>query len=168
MLCSPRLANKMSQFEVLTDYLMRSDHAPIMCKIGLDKAFKVVVNSPKPRYNFKKSDWNKFGQLLDSMITNVDSENISDLNEILSSAIIESADQSIPKILKKSSKNYPPHIIELIKLRKEIMSKKKKISHDKLGTYNTEYNRLTCSIKLAIKTHIEKKLSLSRLFKYFL
>ena len=136
---------------------MGSDHAPIMCKIGLDKAFKVVVNSPKPRYNFNKLDWIKFGQLLESKITHVDSENISDLNEMFSSAIIESADQSIPKVLKISSKNYPPHIIELIKLRREVRRKKKKICFDKLGTYNNEYNKLTCSIKLVIRTHIEKK-----------
>ena len=61
---------------------------------------------------------------------------------MFSSAIIESADQSIPKILK---------------LRREVRRKKKKNCFDKLGTYNTEYNKLTCSIKLAIRTHIEKK-----------
>ena len=36
MLSSTRLANKMSHFEVLTDSLMGSDHAPIMCILSLN------------------------------------------------------------------------------------------------------------------------------------
>ncbi len=90
---------------------MGIDHAPILCKIGLDKAFKVVFNSPKPRYNFNKLDWNKFGQLFDSIMTYVDLENISELNDMFLSAIINSADQSIPKILK-----YHPKISSSLEL----------------------------------------------------
>ena len=45
-ICSSRLANSMSHFEVLTDYLMESDHAPIMCVLDLKKDFRIDVGSP--------------------------------------------------------------------------------------------------------------------------
>ena len=116
----------MSHFEVLTEHRMGSDHAPIMCTLSLNAAFRVDTKTPDIRFNFKKADWNKYGSVLDQMIDRIDSANISELNEIFSASIIDSANQTIPKMLNNQFKSYPPHIIEIIKSRKEIRKKRKK------------------------------------------
>jgi len=46
MLCSSLLADKISHFEVLSDHRMGSDHAPILCTLGVEKEFRVGVTAP--------------------------------------------------------------------------------------------------------------------------
>ena len=160
-LCSSSLANKMSHFEVLTDHRMGSDHAPILCILSLNKAFRIDVKIPEPRFNFRKADWNKYGHVLDQMIGEIDSGvEITDLNEVFSSLIIKSANESVPKMLNSPLKSYPPHIIEIIKLRRKVRKKKKKQSLEERSVSNTEYNRLTGLLKKAIKEYTEKRWSL--------
>ena len=119
----------MSHFQVLTDHRMGSDHAPILCILSLNKAFRIDIKKQEPRFNFRKADWNKYGNVLDQMIGEIDSGvEISDLNEVFSSLIIKSANESVPKMLNSPLKSYPPHIIEIIKLRRKVRKKKKKQS----------------------------------------
>jgi hypothetical protein len=85
----------MTHFEVLSDYLMGSNHAPILCTLDFNKSFRAELKRPEPRFNFKKADWKKFGHIFDTMINQYDLEIISDLIEIFSKLVI---DQSIPKL----------------------------------------------------------------------
>ena len=148
----------MSNFEVLTDHRMGSDHAPILCTLSLSKAFRIDSKPSEPRFNFKKADWKKYGVILDEMIGSIGIEdNISDLNEIFCSLIVKSANQNIPKRLNSQINSYPPHIVEIIKMRKEIRKKKKKVSLDELSAFNTEYNRLTRLKNKAIQEYTEKR-----------
>ena len=127
MLCSSLLADKISHFEVLSDHRMGSDHAPILCTLGVEKEFRVGVTAPEPRFNFNKADWNKYDKVLDEMIDQVDSEDISELNEIFSSLIINSAEKSIPKISINLAKSYPKHIlVDIINNLREVRKDKKK------------------------------------------
>ena len=154
MLSSTRLANKMSHFEVLTDSLMGSDHAPIMCILSFNNSFRIDVKTPEPRFNFNKADWNKYGNALDTLISELDLENdsnINNINELFSSLIINAADLTIPKFANSHTKSYPAQIIELIKLRRKIRKNKKGKSLEKSSVLNTEYNRLTGLIKKQLK-----------------
>ena len=154
MLCSTRLANKVSHFEVLCDLKMGSDHAPVECTLSLDKSFRIQVGTLEPRFNFSKADWNKYGHALDGLIGELDLENCSDINGIherFSKVIIDAASSSIPKFSDSYSKSYPEHIIELIKLRRAIRKNKKGKSLEKRSVLNTEYNRLTSLIKNPLK-----------------
>jgi len=61
------------------------------------------------------------------MIDQVDSEDISELNEIFSSLIINSAEKSIPKISINLAKSYPKHIlVDIINNLREVRKDKKK------------------------------------------
>ena len=66
----------MSHFEVLTDSLMGSDHAPIMCVLSFNNCFKIDVKTPESRFNFNKADWNRYGHALDTLISELDLENV--------------------------------------------------------------------------------------------
>ena len=163
-LCSANLANKMSHFEVLTDHLMGSDHAPILCILSLDKAFRIDVRTPEPRFNFTKADWNKYGNILDEMIGQIDMEgefsDLSDFNDLskkFSSLIINTANQTVPKLLNRQLKSYPPHIIEIIDMRRDARKIRKKKCLDQKGIFSAEYNRLTGILRKAIKEYTEKK-----------
>ena len=150
----------MTHFEVLSDYLMGSDHAPILCTLGFNKSFRADLKRPEPRFNFKKADWNKFGHVFDTMINQYDLETTSDLNEVFSKLVIESANQSIPKLQCFTQKSYPPHIVSLIKTRQQVRRDKKKVNFENRPILNTEYNRLTSLIKKAIKEYTEVKWSI--------
>ena len=63
-------------------------------------------------------------------------------------------------MLNSPLKSYPPHIIEIIKLRRKVRKKKKKQSLEERSVSNTEYNRLTGLLKKAIKEYTEKRWSL--------
>ena len=63
MLSSTRLANKMSHFEVLTDSLMGSDHAPIMCTLSFNNSFRIDVKIPEPKFNLIRQIGTSMGML---------------------------------------------------------------------------------------------------------
>ena len=162
MLSSTKLANKISHFEVLTDSLMGSDHAPIMCILSLNKSFRIHAKTPEPRFNFSKADWKKYGQALDALISELDLENcsnIENIQELFSSLIINAADSSIPKFTNTLLKSYPSHIIELINNRREIRKNKKGKGLEMRSVLNTEYNRLTGLLKKAVKDYTERRWS---------
>ena len=162
MLCSTRLANKMSYFEVLNNFMMGSDHAPIACTLSLDKSFRIKTSTPEPRFNFSKADWNKYGHALDALIGELDLENCSDIQNVyeqFSNFVINAANSTIPKFANSYSKSYPSHIIELIKLRRTVRKNKKGKGLDKSSVLNAEFNRLTGLIKKAIKEYTERRWS---------
>ena len=78
-ICLTSLANIVSHFEVLTGNLMGSDHAPIMCVLAHNKAFKAASLTQKARFNFQKSDWINFVKVLNTLISQIDLVKDSDL-----------------------------------------------------------------------------------------
>jgi hypothetical protein len=119
----PNIANSMLNFEVLVEHRMSSDHAPIMCTLGLKKNFRLEIKPSEPKFNFNKADWIEYGHVLDELIDQIgfddDPERISPfLDEIFADLVVRAADQSVPKIHFDQSKSYPPHIISLIKERR--------------------------------------------------
>ena len=104
MLCSSLMTNTISHFEVLSDHRMGSNHVTILCTLRVQKRVKSWAYC-------SKANWNKYGKILDEIIDQVDSEHISELNEIFNSLIINSAekyrrgvkkDKKSPKESKKS------------------------------------------------------------------
>jgi hypothetical protein len=73
---------------------------------------------------------------------------------------VRAADQSVPKIHFDQSKSYPPHIISLIKERREVRRDRKRVTFENKPILSTEYNRLTSLIKKSIKEYTEWKWSL--------
>ena len=117
-LCSTGLANKLRSVEVLNDYLMGSDHAPIMCTLNLNQPYKQEsIDKSSTRLNFHKADWGSFKEVSDALIGQVYLEEISDLNNLVSKKIIDAANQCIPMLPSLRHKSYPPFIINLINKR---------------------------------------------------
>ena len=96
---------------------------------------------------------------MDTLISELDLENDSNINNINKLFSINAADLTIPKFANSHTKSYPAHIIELIKLRRKIRKNKKGKSLEKSSVLNTEYNRLTGLIKKAIKEYTERRWS---------
>jgi hypothetical protein len=164
-ICPPNIANSMLNFEVLVEHRMSSDHAPIMCTLGLKKNFRLEIKPSEPKFNFNKADWIEYGHVLDELIDQIgfddDPERISPfLDEIFADLVVRAADQSVPKIHFDQSKSYPPHIISLIKERREVRRDRKKLTFENKPILSTEYNRLTSLIKKSIKEYTEWKWSL--------
>ena len=98
-------------------------------------------------YNFKKADWNKYREIVNRGISELDSKQlgnleINSLNAQLSDLMVRAAESSIPKFLNYNAKSYPEEIIVLIKNRREIRRDIKKIKDlDAKKIFRTEYNR---------------------------
>ena len=109
----------MLNFEVLVEHMMSSDHAPIMCTLGLKKKFRLDIKPSEPKFNFNKADWIEYGHVLDDSIDQIgfdEPEKMTPfLDEIFADLVVRVADQSVLKIHFDQSKSYPPHIINLIK-----------------------------------------------------
>ena len=167
-ICPSKIGNSMLNYEVLVDQMMRSDHAPIMCTLGLKKNFRIVSKPSEPKFNFNKADWISYGHVLDELIDQIDpgvlgdsSEGIAPfLDEIFADLVIKAANRSVPKLNFDQSKSYPPHIIDLIKQRREVRRDKKRVILENKPILNSEYNKLTGLIKKAIKEYTEWKWSL--------
>ncbi len=61
----------MLNFEVLVELMMSSDHAPIMCTLGLKKNFRLVIKPSEPKVNFNKAEWIEYGHVLDDLIDQI-------------------------------------------------------------------------------------------------
>ena len=128
-LCSKSLANKLFSIEVLANSRMDSDHAPVVCTFGFNRSFRIDLNEPEPRFNFKKADWVSFGNTLDTMIgelSDVDRGDINSLDRIFTNLVNSSADGSIPKFTNTPLRSYPGYIVSLINSRRDIRKIKKK------------------------------------------
>ncbi len=162
ILCTGLMYKYASNFEVLSDYIMGSDHAPIVCNFSFNFNFKSISNSNELRYNFKKADWNQYREIVNRGISELDSKElwnleINSLNAQLSDLMVRAAESSIPKFLNYNAKSYPEEIISLIKNRREIRRDIKKIIDlDAKKIFRTEYNRLTRELNQSIKSYTEK------------
>ena len=164
-ICPTKIANSMLSFEVLVEHLMGSDHAPIMCSLGLSKNFRAAIKPAQPKFNFNKADWISYGHVLDEMIDQFDFEDSPEgispfMDEIFARLVMNAANHSVPKLNYDKSKSYPPHIISLIKQRREIRRDRKRVNYNNKSILNSEYNKLTSLIKKSIKEYTEWKWSL--------
>jgi hypothetical protein len=153
-ICPTKIANSLLSYKVMVDNMMGSDHAPIMCTLGLKKNFRIEIKPTEPKFNFNKADWISYGHVLDELIDQVgfdgDPEGISPfLDEIFAGLVVRAADRSIPKLNYDHGKSYPPHIIRLISQRREIRRDKKRVNFENKPIINAEYNKLTSLIKKA-------------------
>ena len=67
-ICPSKLANSMLSYEVMTEHMMSSDHAPIMSILGLKNFFRVEIKPAVPKFNFNKTDWGDYGHVLDEFL----------------------------------------------------------------------------------------------------
>ena len=120
--------------------------------------FRISPRGTSQRFNFRKTNWDKFreGFEKNDLENEWDGSKLEEILEKFSLGIKEAANQSIPKVCDSKTKSYPGHIIELIKMRKEVRQIRKKGLVERVQL-NTEYNRLTDLIKLNIKQYTEEK-----------
>ena len=123
---------------------MDSDHDPIVCILEFDKVFRISPRGTSQRFNFRKANWDKFREGFEKIEqeNEWDGSKLEEILEKFSLGIKEAANQSIPKVCDSITKSYPGHIIELIKMRKEVRQIRKKGLVERVQL-NTEYNRLT-------------------------
>ena len=126
-------------------------------------ANKMTSIETEPRFNFTRADWALFGSELDGMITEINCKSLDDINsfdEIFSNLVNVSASKAIPKCTATTLKSYPRPIVILIKARQALRKKKKKkerTNSEELKILNTEFNKLTRQIKVAIKKYTEDR-----------
>ena len=130
-----------------------SDHKPTLIKVfqGQGKQF-----GQKPRWNFKKANWDLFGVILDEKLSqNLDNTSTEDLNETLTTAILTAAKQSIPRGCRKKYKPFWNKDIEqAVNARKEA----RKHLEDRPCTENKiKYNKASAIAKRTIKTAKQNK-----------
>ena len=103
----------------LDAYQNKHFHIPVLAIFNLKKNEQSVRNSQNECFDYIKADWNKFRQIQDSKI-----EELNKLNDPVSLArevedlILTSANEAIPKINKTNRiSNLPAHIVSLIKIK---------------------------------------------------
>ena len=160
LLATIQISVNLKSFKVLSEHMMDSDHAPLMCEIGFKGERHVLRNEILLRFNFNKANWLIFRSILfnkASLKYNADLEDysVNDLNRVICNDILEAANTAIPKHSNNSVKTFARSILELIekrRLARKNLKKNKNSTQCKL-----EYNRLTGLIKKAIKNYTEKK-----------
>ena len=147
-ICSPSTAQHFRSFEVLLGQEMGSDHSPIAIRLSLiaSRQLRPQVDT-HPRFNYDKADWNEFRARLNC---NPPTSALLDANELalfVTQAIMDAAKGSIPQVSANAHKGskLPPHIIALIKHRKEIRKRCKRDPGSK-----PYLNQLTTRISQAI------------------
>jgi len=132
-LASNELAGKVSNFEVMSDYLMGSDHAPISVKITIDQHMQQKnIQKASNKFNFKKADWIGFAALLDeaaSIFKPDHFENVDAINSFITTKIAEAASITIPVSSASGKQKIPKDILILIKEKKKKKRKQKENPH---------------------------------------
>ena len=127
ILSSASVACNVTNLEVLTDQIMGSDHAPVLCNVKLDGPSYNKTRNSKARYNFNKANWNLFKEKVDEKIQEFpiheSLNNPEALCGYLISTIQDAADQSIPKFININAKSFPDYILNLIKERRLVRKK---------------------------------------------
>jgi len=105
VLSSSSLNNKITSFEVLTEHDMTSDHCPVTFNFKISGNEK-IINSEKNRLNFSKANWVLFRKMLEDVAQNnsvseLKSLEINKLNEKISSHMLETIEESVPKFYQK-------------------------------------------------------------------
>jgi hypothetical protein len=153
---SSNLADKVDLFTVDYDYDMTSDHYPI--RIHLNMSPQINCPQLKNKYNFKKANWSLFREMLMVRNDELNSDNVDELNLLISNNIINAANHSIPKVGEKIYKTaLPKEIIKIIKDRRKARRKAKKYNNP---LNRTQYNRLTAILKRKIIEHRNKNWAL--------
>ncbi|CAF1151742.1 unnamed protein product, partial [Brachionus calyciflorus] len=81
---SSNLGPFLNSFNVFEDDLL-SDHFPIQLDLGFQ--FSEIDKNTKKKFNFKRADWEKFKSILGKSEINLDSDNIDEINSIITSTI---------------------------------------------------------------------------------
>ena len=141
-----------SEFEVLTDHKMLSDHAPIMVNLNISGTY--LKSSKKPIFNFHKADWSKFRASLNSDPPVETLNDVDELNKFITNEINSAADKAITKInfSKNNKDQLPKPILDLIRERRTIRGRAKK---DEVA--RKHYNFLSKEINRAITEHTSQK-----------
>ena len=127
ILSSASVACNVNNLEVLTDQVMDSDHAPVLCYVKLDGPSHNKTRTSKARFNFNKANWNLFREIVDEKVREFpiheSLNNPEALCGYLISAIQDASDKAIPKFINISAKSYPDYILNLIKERRLVRKK---------------------------------------------
>jgi hypothetical protein len=119
VLCSPHINTKFTEFKVLHNFDMNSDHLPIKLIFQLKNKLIVHNANQHNELNLNKADWTKFKDNLPTSIPHFNENYINQLNNYITRSLIEAAEKAIPK---KKSYNYketlPDEILLMIKYRK--------------------------------------------------
>ena len=159
-ICSSEINSKISNFEVLTDQCMGSDHCPITFTINLGVTpLLATISNSYQRLNLAKADWEFFGEILTRkalLLTDsyIESLNVEEFNQIVSDHIMEAANTAIPVSEPKVRRTFRPNIVNLIK---EIRFLKKDMKYLKSEELRKVYNKLTNKIRSEIRKHNEYK-----------
>lgn len=108
---------------MLTSTSRIKNHYPIETKINLTTSSNTKIKLENKRFNFKKADWKSFQSFLAEKSQHlIQSNDPITITNQLTTAIIEAANKSIPKINFSSryKKELPEEIINLIKHRRKI------------------------------------------------
>jgi len=156
VLSSSSLNNKITSFEVLTEHDMTSDHCPVTFNFKISGNDK-IINSKKNRLNFSKANWVLFRKMLEDVAQNTSvselkSLEINKLNEKISSHMLETIEESVPKFIKRGFNSLPKEIVDLIKFKKET---RKSMKSTKSSSLKSLYNKLTSQVKISIKNYRE-------------
>ena len=152
---SSSIANKITDFRVLEDYSMMSDHFPVSVNLNLSAGDLQNLKNEliEPRFNFQKANWLLFHEVLLSKansysIEYINSLDAESLNTLVSTNIIEAANRSIPKFCNRSNKSLPQEILCLIVERRKLRKEMKRNT-----LLKTQYNNLTAKISQCIFLH---------------
>jgi hypothetical protein len=96
VICSSNLYTKIKDYSVLIHEDMTSDHLPIM--LSLNSQMLIKTKTSKFVYNFNKTDWCKFKQLLPHKAPDHILKDVELLNEFIRDQLLLAAENSIPKI----------------------------------------------------------------------
>ena len=119
VLCSPDINTKFTEFKVLHNFDMNSDHLPIKLIFQLKNKLTEHNANQHNELNLNKADWSKFKDNLPTSIPHFNENYINQLNNYITRSLIEAAEKAIPK---KKAYNYketlPDEILLMIKYRK--------------------------------------------------
>jgi len=148
-LCSPFLAAKVAQIDVVESSYLQSDHLPLVVELKLNKGPKISEKRVS-KYNFQEADWVLYKETFNEIVKstsdeNLENMNVSQLNDFLLKSIYQASISTIPiRSDFKSSKKLPKEIITLIKERKYI---KNQIFRKGKIELKPQYNNLTYQLR---------------------
>ena len=159
-LSSVNIANKISNFEVLHELNMESDHSPIIFNLNLTKSFRKLIESERFRLNLSRADWTMFRNQLELIASNTSSNHIQEmgidqLNDLVLKHLTDAVERSVPRVkLIEGQISLPKEIVELIKFKRTI---RKELRSRKFDTnLKALYNNITTNIKNLILEHKTK------------
>ncbi len=142
-LMSSNMYEKLTDFKVLDDNEVDSDHYPFKLTLNFEKNEPDLQNRTITSLNYNKANWPAFQNQLNNKSIPTSNLTIDEINEQLVNAIKESIKRNIPKINIKNTKSnpLPSYLVNMIKHKKKIKNKiKNSKSKNGLTTW-AEYNQ---------------------------